>query len=231
MNATLKYARVGVVGSRDFADLDAVAALVVKLPPGTVLVSGGARGVDRVAEQTARRIGLAVDIRHPQIYDGAPRSTVVKALFARNLEILLAVDCLAIFWDGESRGTAHMIEQAGRRGIPHKVFRTGHPLKPTPPTTQVVNVKSLAPTEQRNATVFIGRPSIFGNPFLIGPDGDRSEVIRKYAAWFHAKLKGDPSFRNAVHALKGKALGCFCRPLPCHGDVIVDYLERSTAHA
>ena len=123
MNTTLKYARVGVVGSRDYADLDAVVRLVIGLPVGTVLVSGGARGVDRVVEQTARRIGLTLDIRHPRIPEKAPRAVVVKALFARNLEILLAVDCLAIFWDGQSSGTAHMIEQAGRRGIPFKVFR------------------------------------------------------------------------------------------------------------
>ena len=72
--------------------------------------------------------------------------------------------------------------------------------------------------------VYIGRGSVFGNPFVIGKDGNRAEVIEKYRQWFLEKIS-DPSFRRAVWALEGKKLVCFCAPLPCHGDVLKWWLE------
>lgn len=75
--------------------------------------------------------------------------------------------------------------------------------------------------------VYIGRPSDFGNPFVIDRDGDREQVIAKYREWFENRIQNDPEFRSAIEALKGKRLACFCKPLACHGDVIVEYLEAS----
>jgi len=72
--------------------------------------------------------------------------------------------------------------------------------------------------------VYIGRGSLFGNGYIIGPDGTREEVIQKYREWFFRRLRSE-RFRKAVEKLRGKKLGCFCKPLACHGDVIVEYLE------
>ena len=81
------------------------------------------------------------------------------------------------------------------------------------PKTLVVHVKR-APCD-----VYIGRPSPFGNPFVIGRDGDRGAVIRKYRAW----LLAQPALVERVRReLGGKVLGCWCVPLPCHGDVLAD---------
>lgn len=87
------------------------------------------------------------------------------------------------------------------------------------PTTTVVNI--------RNSTCdqYIGRGSTFGNPYHIGEDGDREQVIEKFRAYFYKRLT-DASFRDKVLALKGKRLGCWCVPLNCHGNVIVEYLEK-----
>jgi len=74
--------------------------------------------------------------------------------------------------------------------------------------------------------VYIGRGSPFGNPYVIGQDGDRDEVIRKYEIHFTEKLRLEPEFRKKVLALKGKILGCHCAPLKCHGDIIVRFLDR-----
>lgn len=87
--------------------------------------------------------------------------------------------------------------------------------------TKVVNKKLRIPYD-----VYIGRPSIFGNPFVIGKDGTREDVINKYRQWFNWKIRTDADFKRQVEALRGKTLGCFCAPAPCHGDVIVDYLEK-----
>ena len=74
--------------------------------------------------------------------------------------------------------------------------------------------------------VYIGRPSIFGNPYSIGKDGTREEVIKKYTIYFYNKIQLDEEFHNAVNELKDKILGCWCKPEDCHGDIIVTYLER-----
>ena len=73
--------------------------------------------------------------------------------------------------------------------------------------------------------VYIGRPSIFGNPFSIGRDGNREQVIEKYRAYFLEKIKNNERFRKAVEGLRGKVIACWCKPLACHGDVIVEYLR------
>ena len=74
--------------------------------------------------------------------------------------------------------------------------------------------------------VYIGRGSPFGNPFVIGKDGTREEVIEKYRSYFKGRLE-DSTFRSMVLRLKGKNLGCFCKPQACHGDVIKEWLDES----
>jgi len=75
--------------------------------------------------------------------------------------------------------------------------------------------------------VYIGRGSLFGNPYYIGKDGTRSEVIEKYRAWFKRKVANERGFKDALESLRGKRLGCYCKPLACHGDVIVEYLNAT----
>ncbi|MBS4001977.1 MAG: DUF4326 domain-containing protein [Afipia sp.] len=64
--------------------------------------------------------------------------------------------------------------------------------------------------------VYIGRPSKWGNPFVIGRDGSRADVIAKYRAWIVAQ----PELLNALGELRGRDLVCWCAPLACHGDVL-----------
>ena len=65
--------------------------------------------------------------------------------------------------------------------------------------------------------MYIGRPSKWGNPFVIGPDGTREDVVRKFEEY----LMLNPVLMEAARReLKGKDLVCFCAPLSCHGDVL-----------
>lgn len=64
--------------------------------------------------------------------------------------------------------------------------------------------------------VYIGRGSKWGNPFKIGPDGTRLQVIEKYEKW----IENQPGLLASLHELDDKILGCYCSPLPCHGDVL-----------
>lgn len=66
--------------------------------------------------------------------------------------------------------------------------------------------------------VYIGRPTKWGNPFVIGRDGGRAEVIAKYKAWL---LRNPQLVQAAKHELRGKSLVCWCAPEACHGDVLM----------
>ena len=74
--------------------------------------------------------------------------------------------------------------------------------------------------------VYIGRPSIFGNPFEIGKDGDRDEVCDKYEIYVRDRIKKDRIFRNQIKNLKGKTLGCWCSPKRCHGEILIRLSEE-----
>lgn len=66
--------------------------------------------------------------------------------------------------------------------------------------------------------VYIGRPSKWGNPFAIGRDGSREDVVRKFEAY----INENPLLKEAAKKeLKGKNLVCFCAPLGCHGDILL----------
>lgn len=70
--------------------------------------------------------------------------------------------------------------------------------------------------------VYIGRPSKWGNPFSIGKDGTREEVIAKYRQW----IFGQPKLLRDLWELKGKAIACWCSPQPCHGDVLCELVDN-----
>jgi len=76
--------------------------------------------------------------------------------------------------------------------------------------------------------IYIGRPGKWGNPFEIGRDGTREEVIVKYARW----IVDQKNLMDALPELRGKVLGCWCAPKACHGHVLanlVDGLDVETA--
>jgi len=71
--------------------------------------------------------------------------------------------------------------------------------------------------------VYIGRPGPWGNPFVIGPDGTREEVVEKYRTWLFTKPE---LIAKAKAELAGKVLGCWCSPQACHGDVLMEIAQE-----
>jgi Domain of unknown function (DUF4326) len=65
--------------------------------------------------------------------------------------------------------------------------------------------------------VYVGRPSKWGNPFVLGRDGSRDDVIAKYRAW----IVRQPALMAALHELHGKDL-VWCSPERCHAEVLVE---------
>ncbi len=115
--------------------------------------------------------------------------------------------------------------------------------------TQVVNVKvsSIRP-EYHNLEewcsnpnhVYIGRKgivfirnqryplsdSIWSNPYKIGKDGNREEVLVKYELYIRNKLENHPILKEQLIQLKNKKLGCWCAPEPCHGDILIKMINE-----
>lgn len=82
-------------------------------------------------------------------------------------------------------------------------------------TTRVVNLS------RQKYDVRIDRRTSFGNPYCIGRDGNRAEVIAKHMADWRSMLADEnirPRAIRLLQSLKDKRLGCHCKPLPCHGD-------------
>ena len=83
-------------------------------------------------------------------------------------------------------------------------------------------VKHIREPKEPN-DVYIGRPSKWGNPFSIGSDGNRAMVIEKHQYWFN----GNTTLFADIHELKGKNLVCYCAPLGCHGDTLLELARES----
>jgi len=87
-------------------------------------------------------------------------------------------------------------------------------------------MSSIKVLNKRNSNdgVYIGRPSKWGNPFVIGKDGSREEVVEKYEKWLlFEKLE---LVVAAKKELKGKSLVCWCSPEACHGDVLIKIANK-----
>lgn len=67
--------------------------------------------------------------------------------------------------------------------------------------------------------------SIWANPFKINNQNTREIVIQKYRKYIIKKIKKE-NLWDALFDLKGKNLGCWCHPNPCHGDVLIDLINK-----
>ena len=83
--------------------------------------------------------------------------------------------------------------------------------------TKQQTVQYVVHCKKERYDVYIGRPTPWGNPYKIGKDGTREEVIEKYRKSLTASMKAD-----IKKYLRNKKLGCWCKPKACHGDVLAE---------
>jgi hypothetical protein len=82
------------------------------------------------------------------------------------------------------------------------------------------NVIHIRDKKGKDNELYIGRGSKWGNPYRIGTNGTRAEVIRKY------RLYAEEKFSYAdIQELRGRTLICYCKPKACHGDVLVSMVN------
>jgi hypothetical protein len=77
-----------------------------------------------------------------------------------------------------------------------------------------------------NGGRFPEKDSIWANPFKIKGDLTREEVLEKYEDYITEKLNEDEELQKQLISLKGKNLGCWCKPEPCHGDILKRLIKK-----
>jgi len=116
--------------------------------------------------------------------------------------------------------------------------------------TEVVNVsvKNIRPQYtnlhqwilNKESNIYIGRGrvvfidgirypnqnSIWANPYKITNTQTREQVLVLYREYIEKKLKSNPILINDLMKLKGKKLGCWCKPKCCHGDILLEMIKK-----
>lgn len=83
-------------------------------------------------------------------------------------------------------------------------------------------MRKLPSQYQQSNAVYVGRPSKWGNPFHIGVHGTRAACVGMYKEY----VQQQPELMNALHELKGKDLVCWCAPLACHADILLELANK-----
>jgi len=68
--------------------------------------------------------------------------------------------------------------------------------------------------------VRIDRKTKWGNPFVMGRDGNRDAVCDKHRKWLWGEIRAGRISLRELASLKGKTLGCHCAPERCHGHAL-----------
>jgi hypothetical protein len=113
--------KIAVIGSRTFTDVErmnTVLSAVARKHPNFEIISGAAKGADRLAALWGHERGHRV-VEFPADWEKHGK----RAGFIRNADIINAADAVVAFWDGESRGTLHSIGLAEDAGKPLKLVR------------------------------------------------------------------------------------------------------------
>lgn len=109
---------VAIVGSRTVTSYEALERVLREAPAHWMddprFISGGADGVDTLAEHYARRNDIPIDIIEPDWSDWSDGNPAIE----RNAEIVEKADCVIALWDGKSNGTRDTINKALDRGTP-----------------------------------------------------------------------------------------------------------------
>ncbi len=173
--------KVAIVGSRTWPDAERIRRYVWSLPMDTIVVTGGAKGVDSIAEATATERGLGVTVHRPDYSKGGR-----AAPLARNSLIVADADRVVAFWDGQSRGTADTIGKAEKAGVELEVYRLRQ--EPDPGTCKSCGAAILwVPTQT-------------GRPMPLDAAGQRRIVLGQHTGIAHVLMSYTSHFATCPQA-------------------------------
>jgi len=119
---SLAIMKLAIIGSRNFADFNAVSEAAISLSPSEI-ISGGAKGTDTLAEKFALENNLPVKIFLPKFKTDKAIKYHPRWFLERNKEIVEYSDMVLAFWDGKSKGTLFTIKHAEKIGKPTKIIK------------------------------------------------------------------------------------------------------------
>ena len=100
--------------------------------------------------------------------------------------------------------------------------------------TQVVRIRRKGGKVVQDCDIYIGRKMTMGgwnlpqskwaNPFPLKKESDRATVLAQYEAW----IRQQPQLMASLEELRGKTLGCWCKPKACHGDILVRLMKEAS---
>lgn len=97
-------------------------------------------------------------------------------------------------------------------------------------TTRVVNLRK-EPFDVYIGRAGHGQDGYFGNPYRVSTYGVEGAILM-FSTYFYGRIANEPEFRRRVEELRGRTLGCFCRPaagflgkLICHGQIIAGWCD------
>lgn len=206
------------------SSLISVCPLLVGHWPFDEIVSGTAPGGDQIGERYALHNSYKLT-KMP-----ADWTLGKSAGFIRNAQMAEYGDALIALWNGSSGGTKNMIESMTARGKPtltvnctmasHGSYSMSYDQQLWLKLSRRRFIVNLNVTTSCDAIV--ARPYKYGNPFHISAAQTREQAIERYRHW----LPTQPSLMAGLPALRGKILGCYCKPLDCHADVLVELANR-----
>ncbi len=224
--------RFCVVGSRKMNNYYIVYTYLKQyIPSDAIIITGGANGVDMLAEVYAEMNG------HPcEVYEVQWDRFGKEAPKIRNIEMIRNSDHVIAFWDGSSIGTKQMIDESKKRGR-HVVVvdvTDDDVIKPHPGRVVHVNKDEF--------DIYIGRPyhsyvGVLGNPFKTDANHDRYRIVAMFTDYLLKNtemLKEVAKLKDQKSAIDGGPvkLGCWCAdgidngPI-CHGDMICWLLDHA----
>ncbi len=86
-------------------------------------------------------------------------------------------------------------------------------------------ITKLVHLKKSRYDVLIARPSKWGNPFTVAEYG-RGACIELYREWLYKQIVDGAIIEDEILELDGKVLGCWCHPKPCHGDVLIEVINK-----
>ncbi|MCK5525456.1 MAG: DUF4326 domain-containing protein [Thiomargarita sp.] len=249
--------RVGVVGGRNVPVAKGVGEFIGSLRPCTI-VSGGCSGADAIGEAVADHYGipkLIFPAKWKEYKKASKRGDLSEHEFkvaglVRNTTIAEKSEVVVVIASSlmESKGTYDTFSKALSMNKPVYFWDTSghmktgwidpkHPFWPSSkgalPSVVSKYEKDFAPNDTQVVNIMRGSDfygTTFGNPYKIGTDGNRAEVIKKYKEKILPKLMKTEAWQHLMVKWVyggGVKLACCCAPKPCHGDVIAEAMRQS----
>lgn len=162
------------------------------------IVSGGARGVDRLGERFAKEYNLPCKV-FPADWNTYGKSAGYK----RNVQMAEYATHLVAFWDGQSRGTKHMIDIAEKKGMPIRVIdATGTVLKKEKPKAKKNKFTEYAIIDHVGSVNESVLKRVYDKAFGMIENGLTAYTMKKFCLTINPNVRNLDSMKNSMRMSK-----------------------------